>query len=58
VTNARESTLQRQWLINSPKRILSQIYLDPTHNGYHSALHQKSGQYADLSVNKTFLASF
>jgi len=22
------------------------------------ALHQKSGQYADLSVNKTFLASF
>ena len=24
----------------------------------HPALHQKSGQYADPSVNKTFLASF
>jgi len=24
----------------------------------HLALHQKSGQYADPSVNKTFLASF
>jgi len=24
----------------------------------HPALHQKSGQYADPSVNQTFLASF
>jgi len=26
--------------------------------GLHAALHQKSGQHADPSVNKTFLASF
>ena len=27
-------------------------------HGVSGALHQKSGQYADPSVNKTFLASF
>ena len=27
-------------------------------HGLHLALHQKSGQHADPSVNKTFLASF
>jgi hypothetical protein len=36
----------------------SHQYVEFTQSQEHPALHQKSGQYADPSVNKTFLASF
>ena len=45
----------RNWLI---RLVVATLFMFGLKRGVGAALHQKSGQYADSSVNKTFLASF